>query len=222
MPTTKHILFGNAMRGSGGGAAYTNPYAELVKGYKDYGRSTLDIQLELKQDFDFLVKGLKARVLFNTSRYSYFEVSRNYNPYYYNVSSYDKTTGDYTLMLLNGNDNPTEYLNYNEGGKDINYRTYIEAAMEYNRTFGKHSLSGLLVYQNSNQVKANQGDLQKSLPYRNQGLSAASPTDSTAATSRSSTSDTTVRSASTARNATASSRPWVWHGWSPTNPSGDA
>ena len=171
MPTTKHILFGNAMRGSGGGAAYTNPYAELVKGYKDYGRSTLDIQLELKQDFDFLVKGLKARVLFNTSRYSYFEVSRNYNPYYYNVSSYDKTTGDYTLMLLNGNDNPTEYLNYNEGGKDINYRTYIEAAMEYNRTFGKHSLSGLLVYQNSNQVKANQGDLQKSLPYRNQGLS---------------------------------------------------
>ena len=27
---------------------------------------------------------------------------------------------------------------------------------------------------------------------------------------------------STARNATASSRPWVWHGWSPTNPSGDA
>ena len=74
-------------------------------------------------------------------------------------------------MLLNGNDNPTEYLNYNEGGKDINYRTYIEAAMEYNRTFGKHSLSGLLVYQNSNQVKANQGDLQKSLPYRNQGLS---------------------------------------------------
>lgn len=106
MPTTKHILFGNAMRGSGGGAAYTNPYAELVKGYKDYGRSTLDIQLELKQDFDFLVKGLKARVLFNTSRYSYFEVSRNYNPYYYNVSSYDKTTGDYTLMLLNGNEQP--------------------------------------------------------------------------------------------------------------------
>ena len=62
MPTTKHILFGNAMRGSGGGAAYTNPYAELVKGYKDYGRSTLDIQLELKQDFDFLVKGLLSLI----------------------------------------------------------------------------------------------------------------------------------------------------------------
>lgn len=171
MPTTKHILFGNAMRGSSGGAAYTNPYAELVKGYKDYGRSTLDIQLELKQDFEFLVKGLKARALFNTSRYSYFDVSRNYDPYFYNVGSHDKTTGNYTLMLLNGNDNPTEYLNYNEGGKDINYRTYLEAALEYNRTFGKHALSGLLVYQNSNQVKANQGDLQKSLPYRNQGLS---------------------------------------------------
>lgn len=171
MPTTKHILFGNSLRGQSGGAAYTNPYAELVRGYKDYGRSTLDIQLELKQDFDFLLKGLKARAMFNTSRYSYFDVSRSYNPYFYNVGSYDKSTGSYTLMLLNENDNPTEYLNYSEGGKDINYRTYIEAALEYNRTFGKHALSGLLVYQNSNQVKANQGDLQKSLPYRNQGLS---------------------------------------------------
>ena len=177
LPKANHILFGNASKGSGGDSAdYTNPYAEMVRGYKDYGRSTMDISLELKQNFDFLTKGLSARALFNTNRYSFYEVSRKYNPYYYNIGSTDPVTGKYTLMLLNGNDTaedkvPTEYLNYKENNKDITYRTYIEAAVDYNRVFGKHTVSGMLVYQQSNQVKANQGDLQKSLPYRNQGLS---------------------------------------------------
>ena len=48
LPTAEHLLYGNAIRETE--ANYTNPYAELTKGYKDYSRSTMDAQFELKQD----------------------------------------------------------------------------------------------------------------------------------------------------------------------------
>ncbi len=175
MPTTKHILFGNATRGMsvpGASADYINPYADMVKGYMDYSRSTLDAQLELKQDLKFITEGLNARAMFNTSRYSYFDINRNYNPYYYAASDYDRKTGNYAVVLLNAKGNPTEYLNYNEGGKDVQSTVYVEAALSYERKFNNvHNVSGMLVYQRRQQIYANQGTLQKSLPYRNQGLS---------------------------------------------------
>ena len=43
--------------------------------------------------------------------------------------------------------------------------------MQYNRSFDIHEVSGLLVYQQREKINANSGSLQKSLPYRNQGLS---------------------------------------------------
>jgi TonB-linked SusC/RagA family outer membrane protein len=166
MPKVNHILFGNYDDG-----LYINPYAEMVKGYKDYNKSQMDAQFELKQDFSFITQGLSARGMFNTSRYSYFEVSRYYNPYYYEASGYNKLTDTYSLELLN-EDDATEYLNYNEGDKDINTSVYMEGAVIYNRTFAKkHDVGGLLVYQRQEKVYANQGTLQKSLPHRNIGLS---------------------------------------------------
>ncbi|NDV83110.1 TonB-dependent receptor [Bacteroides sp. 51] len=172
-PDTKHILFGNASRSAGGKSAdYINPYAEMVRGYMDYSKSQLDAQAEVKQDLNFITKGLNFRAMFNTSRYSYFDVERKYNPYYYGVRSYDKKQDEYTIMLLNEDGNPTEYLDYSEGkDKDINSTVYIEAALSYNRVFGMNDVSGMLVFQRREQIYANKGTLQKSLPYRNQGLS---------------------------------------------------
>src|SRR3546814_3064189 len=57
----RHILFGNY----GTDASYLNPYANLVRGYKESSNSRIDAQFELKQDFNFLVKGLSGRALFN-------------------------------------------------------------------------------------------------------------------------------------------------------------
>ncbi|MFV0418626.1 MAG: SusC/RagA family TonB-linked outer membrane protein, partial [Dysgonomonas sp.] len=174
-PQANHILFGNATRGvegAGTSADYTNPYAEMVKGYTDYSRSQMDATIELKQDLRFITQGLNVRAMFNTSRYSYYSISRKYNPYYYAVGSYDKLTDSYTIAQINEKDNPTEYLDYNENSKDISSAVYIEAALSYNRQFDeKHDLGGLLVFQRREKLEANRGDLQKSLPYRNQGLS---------------------------------------------------
>ena len=171
LPKVNHILFGNASRG-GSAAAYVNPYAELVKGYKDYAKSLMDAHFDLKQNLSFITKGLNMRALFNTSRYSFFEVSRYYNPYYYGVTQYDKMNDEYFISLLNEESNPTEYLNYNEGNKDINSTNYIEASLSYTTQINQvHDFAAMLVYQRRQQLYANQGTLQKSLPYRNQGLS---------------------------------------------------
>lgn len=163
--TTKHILFGNYDRGN-----YINPYANMIRGYKDYSNTVVLAQLELKQNLDFITKGLSARALFNTSRTSYFDVSRYYTPFYYNIADYDKFTDTYKLLPLNA-ESGKEYLSYSEGGKEVSSTTYFEAAAQYNNTFAKkHNLSGLLVFTLREALYGNAGDLLKSLPYRNIGL----------------------------------------------------
>lgn len=160
-----HILFGNTDQGQ-----YINPYADMVKGYKSYSKSKMMAQFEIKQKLDFLTEGLNVRALFSTNRYSFFDVQRYYNPFYYTISTYDKVRDEYTLNNLNPN-NGSEWLSYNEGQKQVNTTTYFEAALNYDRTFGKHGVSGLLVYNMRNYLEGNAGSLLLSLPRRNLGLS---------------------------------------------------
>jgi TonB-linked SusC/RagA family outer membrane protein len=164
-----HILFGNAVKLGGGGTGpqYMNPYADMVRGYKEYNRTLISAQVEARQDISSLTKGLKTRLLLNTTRYSYSDVSRQYNPFYYTIRSYDMPTNTYTLNNLNQG---TEYLNYNEGGKDVTTTNYVEMSLDYNNAFGDHSVSGMLVLTMQDRKISNAGNIQKSLPYRNQGL----------------------------------------------------
>lgn len=163
---TEHILFGNAGNGN-----YVNPYADLVKGYKDYSKTLLLTQLELEEDLTWITEGLRFRIMGNTNRYSFFDVRRSYNPFYYQVGLYDRPSNTYTLNPFNP-DGGTEYLGYEEGDKQISSSFYVESAINYDKTInGKHNLSGMLVYMMRESKKANQGSLQKSLPYRNLGLS---------------------------------------------------
>lgn len=161
----KHIMFGNS-----GDGKYINPYAEMVKGYKETGRAKLESQFELNQDLDFVTKGLKVRALFNTSRLSYYSTSRQYKPFYYALSEYNYMNKTYAVDIINPNGG-TEYLDYNEGDKTITANTYLEAAVNYDREFGKHGVGGLLVMQLRNNHQPNASSLQTSLPKRNVGLS---------------------------------------------------
>lgn len=161
-----NILFGNA----GTTASYTNPYAELVKGYKDYSTTTMLAQVEVKQNLEAITKGLSARLLANTNRSSYYDVTRQYTPFFYSLNSYDKFTDTYSLNALNG-DGGSEALVYKEGGKTINSSYYVEAAIDYNRVFNeKHSVTGLLVGTVRESKLANATSLLLSLPHRNLGL----------------------------------------------------
>ncbi len=161
-----HIMFGNYGEGD-----YQNPYAEMVKGYKDYSRSKMVAQLELRQDLSFISKGLAWRTMMNTNRSSYFEISRSYKPFYYTVGRYDRRTNEYDIYQINENEG-TEYLDYNEGDPTVGSVFYLESALSYNKTFKeKHGVSGMLVYIMRHNLETGAKDLQRSLPYRNLGLS---------------------------------------------------
>lgn len=163
---TKHIMFGGTSSGNS-----LNPYAELMKGYKDYTKSLMMAQFEIKHSMQYLTEGLSLRAMVNTNRFSEFDVSRFYKPFYYELNSFDRFTGEYTVDVINPNKG-TEYLDYAEGPKIVQTNLYAETAINYNRTFNDvHGLSGLLIYTMRNYLEGNAGSLLLSLPYRNQGIS---------------------------------------------------
>lgn len=167
---TNHILFG------GSTTRYMNPYAELVKGYREQSTTTMLAQFELKQNLNQWIKGLEARVLGNTVRYSTFSLSRSYSPYYYDVSRYDKATDEYFLRELNseGEFAGSEALSYNPGTDRttaVSSAFYAEGSVSYGRIFGKHDVSGMLVGIVRNSLTTDAQTLAESLPKRNLGVS---------------------------------------------------
>jgi TonB-linked SusC/RagA family outer membrane protein len=164
----KHInrvLFGNY-----GMANYMNPYADALRGYKDYSTNMTLTQFELKQKLDMLADGLSFRTMVNMNRYSEFTVTRAYSPFYYNLDSYDLSDNSYTLWCLNpewGQD----HIDYNPGSRNINVVFYLESALEYNQSFAqKHNLNAMLVYTMRQLKQGIAENLQLSLPNRNVGF----------------------------------------------------
>jgi len=162
---TQHILFGNYNNNS-----RINPYAEMVRGYKDKSRSQILAQVEMKQDLKFITEGLSVRGMLNISRLAQFGVNRYYNPFYYQIGSYNRQTGEYKLRETQVG---TEYLAYTELPSDrvMNSTFYFEGMANYARDFGKNNISGLLVFMARQNLNANAGSLQLSLPSRSLGLS---------------------------------------------------
>ncbi|WP_165730805.1 TonB-dependent receptor [Polaribacter sp. 20A6] len=172
---TEHLLFGNVDTGDGELAGYLNPYAELVRGYRDYSRSVSVLSLQVKQDLSGIVDGLRWRALGNITNTSSYNISREYEPYYYAIgdNNYNRADDSYTLTSLNPLGG-TEYLSFtqDEGSRVVNRNIYFETALNYDNTFAeKHSVSGLLVGILRESVDGNATDLQSSLPSRNVGIS---------------------------------------------------
>jgi TonB-linked SusC/RagA family outer membrane protein len=160
----QHILYGNFNNNK------INPYAEMVRGYKEKSRSQILAQIELKQSLRFITNGLTARGMLNVNRLSQFAVDRAQIPLFYEINSYNRLTGDYKLLQTRIG---TEYLGYGELATDRvqNSSFYFEGGLNYARDFNKHSISSLLVSQVRETLVANAGSLQLSLPSRNLGLS---------------------------------------------------
>ncbi|MEQ7800019.1 TonB-dependent receptor [Pedobacter sp. ASV1-7] len=161
----QHIMFGNYDN------LYTNPYAETVRGYKERSRSQILAQIEVAQDLSAITRGLSMRGMFNVSRLSQFAVARSYNPYYYQLSTYDNATNQYSIIM---NREGTEYLGYSEPNNEkvTNSSLYFQSTLNYSRLFAeKHQVNGLLVGILREELNANTGSLQLSLPSRNLGVS---------------------------------------------------
>ncbi|WP_233524377.1 SusC/RagA family TonB-linked outer membrane protein [Mucilaginibacter conchicola] len=170
---TQHILFGNAPAAGSSASnavAYLNPYAALLRGHKNFSQSRMSAQLELNQKLDFLTNGLNFHGLFHTNRYSYFESSMGYSPFYYNIGSYDKPSNTYTLSWLNSQPGAaTEYLTYYRDPNTSQLNTYIffQGVVDYSRRFGDHNISSSLIGTQQQTLYGNANSLFTSLPYRN-------------------------------------------------------
>ncbi|MDR0421608.1 MAG: TonB-dependent receptor, partial [Proteiniphilum sp.] len=161
----RHILFGNSTAGSS-----LNPYADMLKGYKSNDRSTMYVQFELKQNLDFLAKGLSARAMFNVNRFAQLEVRRQYAPFYYSLAPAVSGMESYQLTALNP-DGGTDYLDYVPGDRKMENTMYFEGAVQYGTTIAeRHSISGLLVATVREKKDNTYNTLQLSLPQRNAGL----------------------------------------------------
>lgn len=166
-----HIKFGNI---SGGNAV--NPYAELVKGYKEYSRSLMVAQVELNQDLNALTEGLSFSAMMNTNRRAYTSISRQYTPFLYELTYYDKLADTYQLQVLNdgkpSEGGGTDYLNFAQGDETVNSVFHLQSALNYNRTFAdKHNVSGMGIFVMRSESQSNAATLQQSLPIRNLGVS---------------------------------------------------
>lgn len=182
-PYVTHPLFGSyrlIANGTLTSVLLTNPYAEMVRGYSVYKTSNLQPQVELKQKLDFITRGLNFRTMAYLRRYSYYSSNRRYNPFYYyaNVQPDGKS---YNLDVYNADAVSSglpdaiigrEYLDYQEQGKDVDSRLWLEGTLNYNRTFKSiHSVGGTLISYISSYETGNAGNVTASLPKRNVGLS---------------------------------------------------
>ena len=169
----QHILFGNYRSGD---LFYMNPYADMLRGYKEYSQSRMLAQFELNQNLSAITKGLTLRGLFSTNRYSYFEVARAYGPYYYNIGIYDKAADRYSLSWLNENEGPEAHEDIrelpNNRARNLSTNLYGQVTLNYSRIFkDKHNIGGTLVYTMQQSLATTTNlDLQSSLPHRNIGL----------------------------------------------------
>lgn len=176
VPYAKHPLFGNAVIPGTTDQLYRNPYAMSLSGFQSYHNSTLTAQFSLKQNFNFITPGLSARVMAYIARYSSFSVTRQVSPYYYSSNILDGKLMGINLINDGSSGNPfpvpTEYLTYSPGTSTLNGTTYAEVAVNYDRVLGKkHSIGGMLIGTIRNYLTGNAGDLQTSLPSRNEGVS---------------------------------------------------
>lgn len=158
-----HIMFGNADEGG-----YLNPYAEMVRGYREYAQSRMQAQLELNQQLGFITEGLSGTLRTTTTRYSYYEINRRYNPFFYQYGGLDNSGNP--LYTLYNEDTGTEYLDYSQGQTNVTSVFFGQAILNYSRTFGDHSLSGMLVGTMNSELRGNPTTLQLSLPHRNLGV----------------------------------------------------
>lgn len=161
-PGDTHIRFGSYEFTAG--SYRENPYAEMLRTFKEQRQNTLNTSLKVSQDFDFITKGLSSTVLINFKTWSTNYYDRSIQPYIYRVKdrSYDAATNTFEMERLGTSG--TDYINQSAIARGADETFVLQATLDYQRQFGYHNLAGMLLY-NQREYKSDV------LPHRNQGVS---------------------------------------------------
>lgn len=155
----EHIRFANSYLS--GTTLNKNPYAYMLSSFKETNFSTMNVSMNIDQNLDFVTKGLSAKLLVNLKSWSEVYYNRTITPYYYRAEAAPDSPNGYITRLL---ETGTDYVAQSGATRNSDQTIYIDARLDYNRSFGDHNVTGMLMYM---QREYRNGVL----PNRNQGIS---------------------------------------------------
>lgn len=150
---------------------YLNPFAEMVKGYTDNFQSTIVATVDGEQKLDVLTQGLSFKALASFKNWSYTNTARSRGYNQFQIDNYlQNPDGTYSYDLTRVGTAQNETLGTSTattGDRTL----YLQTSFDYSRTFaGRHSVSGLLLYNQQEYNVNNPDGLIASLPKRSQGF----------------------------------------------------
>ncbi|MDD4459486.1 MAG: TonB-dependent receptor [Proteiniphilum sp.] len=153
----------------GGGVSYLqdNPWAlSTQSGYDKQFRNTLQGTFRLHWDLSrSLTEGLSVAAKFSYDFYYFNSTVRRID---YEVKQYlgrDEVTGEDRYNVVR----PQGSMGYYTVQDPINRSYYYETAINYERRFDKHLLSGLFLFNRNDHIHLSAGSSMYNLPYRRQG-----------------------------------------------------
>ena len=155
-----------------------NPMARLVSGYQDSFASTITANLNFDQKLDFITKGLGFHLMFSVKNWSKSTTFRSLNFNHYELKNYTQNEDGTFSYVQTPKGDPTKPVLSNSGQNAGDRRYYAQAYLDYNRSFGDHTVTGMLLW-NINQYSSNMysTDVLASLPQRKIGFAARATYD---------------------------------------------
>ena len=177
--------------GISGNGSQRNPYADLARrGYTNESNNQLNSNIRVTQDLGFWKwsKGLSvsAMVAFDVRNERSLKYKKWEDTYYFSGSK-DPVTGLWNDDVYNADGTFKTYRTH-EGNNELSFdtegtnkrSTYFEASLNYDRSFGKHRLGGLVLYNqkearyvyddSDERDKSSKDRIIGSLPYKQQGI----------------------------------------------------
>ena len=155
------VRYQNGIYGGGAGYADRNPVGLLT----DYGHlrniySTLLADLSIRQELDGLTKGLAAEISVAFDNLGGMQESSSKSYRFMNTNS--QIIADGTLVTtpeINGTDSPT--LGHSQPFENLLLRSDVQAKVDYNRAFGKHQVSGAVIYDMQSSIRQGRNNTRK-------------------------------------------------------------
>ena len=167
-PVTHPVRFPDGKIAAQNYGAVASPYVQLTQsGYTTEFRNEFRSNVRVKQDLSFITSGLSMQALFSFDAYNYHRIARTKYPYTYIANGRD--ANGQLILVRSDKNNGTDFLGYNRSNGG-NRKFYSEASINYDRSFGKHRVGGLLLYNQSDFVDGFASDLISAIPFRSRGL----------------------------------------------------
>ena len=150
---------------------FNNPYSQATRrGYDNLTKNQIYSNLRVTQDLDMLTKGLKLTAMYAFDVYNEIHVHQDRAESTYNFLDtsvpYDMN-GQPILHRIYEGSNVLSYKQETSGNK----KTYLEASLNYDRTFNDdHRVSALFLFNQQSKLLYPKGTLEDAIPYRMMGI----------------------------------------------------